>query len=83
MTRETSLLDDVLKRTANKRSGFKSWYARLPQEARDELDIVKAGFDNERHQKRAYASAIIEAATERGWAVGSVEAVVAWLNQNG
>ena len=75
------LIDDVCSRVTNARFGFKSWYTSLPDDARKELDAVKASFDHKRHQKKAYARAIVEAAKDRGWQVGTVGAVVAWLSQ--
>lgn len=76
-----SLLDDVLSKTSASRPGFKTWYERLPADARAELDIVKQAFNPAVHQKRAYAQAIIAAATERGWEIAGVQGVIAWLNK--
>lgn len=76
-----SLLDDVLSKTSASRPGFKTWYERLPADARAELDIVKQAFNPAVHQKRAYAQAIIAAATERGWEITGVQGVIAWLNR--
>lgn len=76
-----SLLDDVLSKTSASRPGFKTWYERLPADARAELDIVKQAFNPAVHQKRAYALAIIAAATERGWEITGVQGVIAWLNR--
>lgn len=76
-----SLLDDVLSKTSASRPGFKTWYERLPADARAELDIVKQAFNPAVHQKRAYAQAIIAAATERGWEITGVQGVIAWLNK--
>lgn len=75
------LVDEVAARAKNSRPGFSSWYDRLPAEARKELDEVRVAFDNTVHQKTAYAQAIIDAATERGWKIGGVQVVVAWLNE--
>lgn len=78
---KTSLLDDVLARTANVRPGFKSWFDRLPADAQAELDAVRQCFNPNTHQTRAYALAILEAARERGWETGGVQAVIAWLKK--
>jgi hypothetical protein len=78
---KTSLLDDVLARAQAVKPGFKTWFDRLPAEQQAELASVKASFDSSRHQKRAFALAIMEAARERGWKTGGVQAVLAWLNK--
>lgn len=77
----SSLLDDVLSKTSASKPGFKTWYERLPADAQGELDVVKQAFNPAVHQKRAYAQAIIAAATERGWEVCGVQGVIAWLNK--
>jgi 2-hydroxychromene-2-carboxylate isomerase len=76
---KTSLLDDVLARTKNHRPGFATWFQKLPPEAQTELDRVRQAFDHAKHQKRAYAKAIIEAARERGWQISGPQGVIAWL----
>lgn len=78
---KATLLDDVLARAANSKPGFKTWFDRLPADARSELDAVRKSFNPTIHQKRAFAAAIMEAATERGWETGGVQAVIAWLKQ--
>ena len=79
----TSLLDDVLARAANSKPGFRPWFERLPKDAQDELNEVRQRFDRTRHQYRAYALAIIEAAKERGWQVAGEQQVIAWLRLKG
>lgn len=81
MAKKPSLLDDVLSRAANNRPGMKTWFDRLPPEAREELDAVKRSFTPALHQKRAYAKAIIEAAAERGWETSGIQGVIAWLSR--
>lgn len=81
MAKTPSLVDDVLQRAQHVRPGFKSWFERLPEDARAELTAVRASFDPMRHQKKAFARAIVEAANERGWETGGVQAVIAWLNK--
>ena len=76
-----SLLDDVLARSSNNRPGFRTWYERLPADAQAELSAVREAFNPNTHQTRAYALAIMEAATERGWETGGVQAVIAWLRK--
>jgi hypothetical protein len=78
---KTSLLDDVLSRASNNRPGFRTWFERLPADAQAELDAVRQSFNHNTHQTRAYALAIMEAAQERGWATGGVQAVIAWLRK--
>jgi len=80
MGRKPVLLDAVLAHTQNSRPGFGTWYSRLPDEARVELDAVKAAYDPQQHQKRAYARAIIEACKARGWQTSGVQGVLAWLD---
>jgi ABC-type transporter Mla subunit MlaD len=77
----TSLLDDVLARSSNNRPGFRTWFERLPADAQAELDAVREAYNPNTHQTRAYALAILEAAQERGWATGGVQAVIAWLKK--
>lgn len=81
MSKKTSLLDDVLSRAVTTPPGFKTWFDRLPPEARDELEAVKAAFNPAIHKKSPYAKAIIAAATERGWEISGEQGVIAWLNR--
>ena len=76
-----SLLDDVLARATNGKPGFRTWFERLPADAQAELDAVREAFNPNTHQTRAYALAILEAAKERGWETGGVQAVIAWLKR--
>ena len=76
-----SLLDDVLARASNNRPGFRTWFERLPADAQAELDAVREAYNPNTHQTRAYALAILEAAKERGWETGGVQAVIAWLKR--
>ena len=78
---KTSLLDDVLARASNNRPGFRTWFERLPADAQAELDAVREAYNPNTHQTRAYALAIMEAAKERGWETGGVQAVIAWLRK--
>ncbi len=76
-----SLLDDVLSRAQGKRPGFASWFDRLPQEARDELEIVRQAFNPAVHQKNGYASAIMDVCRERGWQTSGRQGVIDWLDK--
>ncbi len=78
---KTSLLDDVLARASNGKPGFKTWFDRLPADAQAELSAVRESYNPNTHQTRAFALAIMEAAKERGWATGGVQAVIAWLRK--
>ena len=78
---KTSLLDDVLARASNNRPGFRTWFERLPVDAQLELDAVRESYNPNTHQTRAYALAIMEAAKERNWETGGVQAVIAWLKK--
>lgn len=77
---KSTLLDDVLARAINKRSGFRTWFERLPDDARKELEAVRQAYKPDVHQKRAYCEAIMEAAKERGWETSGIQGVIAWLN---
>ena len=77
----TSLLDDVLAKASNGKPGFKTWFDRLPADAQAELSAVREAFNPNTHQTRAYALAIMEAAKERNWETGGVQAVIAWLKK--
>jgi hypothetical protein len=76
-----SLLDDVLLRAQGRKPGFKSWVERLPAEAQAELEQVRQAFDNNVHQKNAYADSIMECCRERGWATCGRQGVIDWLNK--
>lgn len=76
----TSLVDDVLATAVKSRPGFGTWHSRLPPEARAELDAARAAFDPTRHQKRAYAKAIMDACQARGWQTSGIQGVLAWLD---
>ena len=76
-----SLLDDVLARSSNSRPGFRTWFERLPADAQAELDAVRESYNPNTHQARGFALAIMEAATDRGWETGGVQAVIAWLRK--
>jgi hypothetical protein len=76
-----SLLDDVLAKASNGKPGFRTWFERLPADAQAELDAVREAFNPNTHQTRAYALAIMEAAKERNWETGGVQAVIAWLKR--
>jgi hypothetical protein len=76
-----SLLDDVLAKASNGKPGFKTWFERLPADAQSELSAVREAFNPNTHQTRAYALAIMEAARERNWETGGVQAVIAWLRK--
>jgi len=76
-----SLLDDVLAKASNNRPGFRTWFERLPADAQSELSAVRDAYNPNTHQTRAYALAILEAAKERNWETGGVQAVIAWLKR--
>jgi hypothetical protein len=52
----------------------------LPVEAQAELETVRASFDHSKHQKAAFARAIMEAARERGWKTSGLQGIIQWLN---
>jgi hypothetical protein len=71
----------VLAKASNGKPGFKTWFERLPADAQSELSAVREAFNPNTHQTRAYALAIMEAARERNWETGGVQAVIAWLRK--
>ena len=75
----TSLLDDVLGRVVPGRPGFGTWFTRLPAEAQAEFEAVRQSFDPAKHQKRAFARAVIAAAQERGYDIAGIQGVIDWL----
>ena len=81
MAKAKSLLDDVLARASNNRPGFRTWFERLPIDAQEELSAVRESFNPRIHQTRAFSLAIMEAAQERGWETGGIQAVIAWLKK--
>ena len=76
-----SLLDEVLSRAQRRKPGFASWVERLPPEAREELEIVRAAFDPNVHQKNAYAMAIMDVCKDRGWQTAGRQGVIDWLDK--
>lgn len=80
MARKPALLDAVLGKVKNNRTGSRSWFNRLPPDAQAELETVRQGFNPALHQKRAFAVAVIEAAKERGWEIAKEKQVIEWLD---
>ena len=78
---KTTLASDVLARVHNSKPGFVSWFQKLPPDVQEQLNQAKDGFDPTRHQKKAFAVAIMEAAKDRGWEISGVQGVLAWLNE--
>ena len=78
---KTSLIDDVLSRAKGRKPGFASWFERLPAAAQEELLAVRATFDPMTHQKNAFASAIMSACADRGWATCGRQGVIDWLDK--
>lgn len=79
--KKPTLVDDVLQRTKNSSHGFRTWHEMLPPDAQAELEAVRAKFDPSKHQKRAFAFAVIEACRERGWKTSGVQGVIDWLSK--
>ena len=80
MAKQPALMDVVLGKVRNNRHGPRSWFNRLPLDAQEELEAVRQSFNPALHQKRAFALAIIEAATERGWGIAKEKQVIEWLD---
>jgi hypothetical protein len=75
----TTLIDEVLETVENGQPGPQSWFDRLPQEAREELESLRQQFDAQRHQKRAFYRALRAAAERRGWQIAGEKQVTLWL----
>jgi hypothetical protein len=74
------LADEVLGAVENAKPGHRTWFEMLPTEAQEELDAARNKFDPAIHQKRAFALAVIKAATKRGWKIAAEKQVIAWLD---
>lgn len=65
-----------------RRPGFLTWFDALPPQAKDSLGKIKAKYDAGGYRgtaKRALAKAVIEIASENGWATSGEQGVVRWL----
>jgi len=78
-TKTSSLAEDVLSRVVTRRPGHGTWFSRLPADVQEEFAAVRATFDPSRHQLRAFALALIEAARERGYETSGIQGVITWL----
>ena len=66
-----------------KPSGPSSWYSRLDDEAKKELDEIKSRFKQGLYanaSRRLVARAITSAAKERGWVTCGEKGVIEWLS---
>ena len=80
MAKSKPLLADVAARIESKRSGYASWFDRLPIEAQEECRAVRDAFRRgELGNKTCAARALISAAQERGWAIAALKQVSEWL----
>lgn len=81
MAKAKPVIEDVLSRLTRLRPGVPTWFDRLPDDAKQELEQVRKSFTPAIHQKRAFAKAIIEVAAERGWPISGVQGVERWLEK--
>jgi hypothetical protein len=82
-SKRKSLLSEVTECAGNTSPGCRSWFHRLPPDARDELDAVREAFlhgELRGRQKKSVAQAVMAAATVRGWKTSGIQGVIAWLN---
>lgn len=77
-----SLADEVLAQVTNSTPGFACWFDNLPADAQAELESVRQAYDPARHQKLAYARAVIESCRKRGWKTAGIQGVIAWLKKH-
>ena len=76
-----SLADAVESAVQNQRTGYASWFHKLPPEAQAEFLEARRRFDHSKHQKTAYARALIAEAKSRGWATAGESVITNWLGQ--
>ena len=76
-----SLADAVESAVQNQRPGYISWFHKLPAEAQEEFLEARRRFDHGRHQKTAYARALIAEAKSRGWITAGESVITSWLGQ--
>lgn len=76
-----SLADAVETAVKNQRPGYTSWFDKLPPEAQAEFLEARRRFDHTKHQKTAYARAIIAEAKARGWVTAGEFTLTTWLGQ--
>lgn len=81
MAKAPRLLDDVLASVKNHRSGTRTWFDRLSQEAQQELLSVRKAFDANVHQRRAFYIATKAAMEKRGWQIPGETQFARWLKQ--
>jgi hypothetical protein len=77
-----SLADAVETAVQNQRPGYTSWFHKLPAEAQAEFLEARRRFDHTRHQKTAYARALIAEAKARGWTTAGESVLCMWLGQS-
>ena len=80
-TSGASLADAVESAVQNQRTGYASWFHKLPVEAQAEFLEARRRFDHSKHQKTAYARALIAEAKSRGWATAGESVITNWLGQ--
>jgi hypothetical protein len=78
---QRSLAESVEATVQNARPGYNSWFHKLPPDAQAEFLEARRRFDRTRHQKTAFAKALIAEAKARGWATAGESVLCVWLGQ--
>ena len=81
--RSGGLLDDVRKAISDARHGPATWYERLTQEQRDELDAIKAEWRAGElgTRKKTLARSLSENMRARGISDVGLQGVITWLDR--
>jgi hypothetical protein len=83
MAKPKTLLADVAAKLQARRTGYASWFDKLPDDAKAECFVVRDAFRRgELGLKSHAARALISAAKERGWPIAAEKQVSAWLAKN-
>lgn len=75
-------LKDFESKIVRRKPGFQTWFDNLPAQARDSLGKIRSKYAAGGYRgtaKRALAKAVIEIATENGWAITGEQGVIRWL----
>ena len=70
--------------TSDSQSRVKTWFDLLPQDAKEELTLVREKYLSGGYSgtsRQSIARAIISASVERGWAVSKTQGVLTWLTR--
>jgi hypothetical protein len=77
---QPSFLSDVVAKAVSVRTGYLSWFEKLPADAQAECLAVRDAFRRgEIGTKAVVARAMIAAARSRGWSISAEKQVCQWL----